>query len=336
MITARGASFQATIMHEGRRFRRSFRTRKEAEVWEAQARLALVSGEEPDLGPQSRTPNDQPRTLEELQEFVARRFWTGSKGEKTAQINSDAVVRILGKDKPIRSITEEDVDRLVFDLERAGNSNGTINRKLAALSKMLTVAQARGWVPRKVRIDRKREAENRIRWLDADEEARLTRYLRHIGKHDYVDLFTFLVDTGLRVGEALRLEWRDVDLDRGLITVWISKGERPRSVPLTGRVKAILRARKGTGVGPWTWTTPTSLRHAWTLARAHMGLVNDEQFVPHALRHTFASRLVQAGVPILTVKELCGHKSIEITLRYAHLAPTNLVDAISRLEASAA
>ena len=54
--------------------------------------------------------------------------------------------------------------------------------------------------------------------------------------------------------------------------------------------------------------------------------------VMHALRHTFCSRLVQRGVPILTVKELAGHKTMDITLRYAHLAPHNLVNAIAALE----
>ena len=63
-----------------------------------------------------------------------------------------------------------------------------------------------------------------------------------------------------------------------------------------------------------------------------MEWANDKEAVPHALRHTFCSRLVQRGVPILTVKELAGHLSLETTLRYAHLAPHNLVDAVNLLE----
>jgi site-specific recombinase XerD len=59
---------------------------------------------------------------------------------------------------------------------------------------------------------------------------------------------------------------------------------------------------------------------------------DDKQAVPHALRHTFVSRLVQRGVPILSVKELAGHKTIDVTLKYAHLAPHNLKSAIDVLE----
>ena len=63
-----------------------------------------------------------------------------------------------------------------------------------------------------------------------------------------------------------------------------------------------------------------------------MSLMDDSHFVPHICRHTFASRLVQRGVGITVVQQLCGHKTLEITLRYAHLAPSNLDEAIKKLE----
>jgi site-specific recombinase XerD len=63
-----------------------------------------------------------------------------------------------------------------------------------------------------------------------------------------------------------------------------------------------------------------------------MGWQDDKQAVMHTFRHTFISRLVQRGVPLVTVKELAGHKTMDMTLRYAHLAPNNYVEAISVLE----
>ena len=66
--------------------------------------------------------------------------------------------------------------------------------------------------------------------------------------------------------------------------------------------------------------------------KSAMDLGDDKFFVPHICRHTFASRLVQRGVGITVVQQLCGHKTLEITLRYAHLAPSNVEDAIQKLE----
>jgi site-specific recombinase XerD len=66
--------------------------------------------------------------------------------------------------------------------------------------------------------------------------------------------------------------------------------------------------------------------------RAEMHLERDEEFVMHALRHTCASRLVNAGIDLYVVKEWLGHSSIQITERYAHLSPSKLVHAVEALE----
>ena len=76
----------------------------------------------------------------------------------------------------------------------------------------------------------------------------------------------------------------------------------------------------------WTFTADQP-RHVWDTAKALMGLALDDQFVPHMLRHTGASRLVQRGVQLQVVKEWWGHTSIATTLRYAHLAPQQLAQA---------
>jgi site-specific recombinase XerD len=77
---------------------------------------------------------------------------------------------------------------------------------------------------------------------------------------------------------------------------------------------------------------PRDLEYHWNKARKAMGLEEDKGFTPHCLRHGCASRLAQAGVPLLTIKELLGHQKIETTLIYAHLAPKNLEDAVRLLE----
>jgi integrase len=76
------------------------------------------------------------------------------------------------------------------------------------------------------------------------------------------------------------------------------------------------------------------MRNVWDRVRVNLGFALDKDFVPYICRHTCASRLVQRGVPITVVKEWMGHKSITMTMRYAHLAPTNLKVAATALEAA--
>ena len=71
---------------------------------------------------------------------------------------------------------------------------------------------------------------------------------------------------------------------------------------------------------------------AWKWVRAKMGFEGDEEFVIHALRHTCASKLVNAGVDLYVVKEWLGHSTIQVTERYAHLNPDKLVHAVTMLE----
>lgn len=328
-IKQRGNSFEVSLMHAGKRLRRSFPTKAEAYHWQAEAQLAILENRHPDMGPMARVPAGQPRTLGELRDFVERRYWAGTRAERTTMINADNVVEILGEDLDIRKLDETSVDTLVFALEKKGNSNGTINRKLAALSKMMRIATERGWIQRKPKVERKRESEHRIICLSRDEEEQMLRFTRHIGKAAHADLWEVLVDTGMRCGEALALRWQDIDLDARTVTTQ-SKGGDTRTIPLTDRAYGVL-SRRTAGQGPWSHMTQSSINHVWNLVRAHMNRHTDEQFVPHALRHTFASRLARSGVPILTIKNLCGHKTIAITMRYAHLAPQNLSDAIQVL-----
>jgi len=162
-----------------------------------------------------------------------------------------------------------------------------------------------------------REGPGRIRWLTEAEEVALLGTLRQTGKYEAHQLTVFLLDTGLRLGEALRLGPGDLAGDK--VHVWETKADKPRTVPLTKR--AMLAA--------WGAISKDSYQH--TLARA-MTLAGIEGASAHTLRHTFASRLVQRGVGIPEVQALLGHKSIQTTMRYAHLSSDNLRDAVGVLE----
>lgn len=173
-----------------------------------------------------------------------------------------------------------------------------------------------------------------IRYLSDAENARLMASLDKSTPW----LKTFVVmalNTGLRRGELWNLEWRDVDLRKKMLVVRgkISPGQEgaksghTRHIPLNETAVAILKQWRG-DIVPMR-TLPVFGRHefkrAWATALKRAKI---ESFRFHDTRHTFASRLVVAGVPLNHVRELMGHSSMEMTLVYAHLAPHNLQNAV--------
>lgn len=325
-VNQRGNGYQASLIVEGQRIRRQFATEAEANAWLMESKAKLLRGEPVDRGNNPLST----RTWSELRRATHSRFWQGSKGEHTAYINSIRAVKHFGPESPVRNLNAEDIDEYILTLEAEGNSNGTINRKLAALSKMLRFALERDWISKLPAMHRKKEYEGRIRFLTRDEELLMVKTLEHLGFERYAKLCVFLIDTGARVGEVLGLEWKDVQNDKA--TFWDTKNGKARTVPLTKRIQEMLAAMFVSGKGPFADINQSSFNKVWNRMKHLIGLGEDSQFVPHALRHTCASRLVQAGVPLLTVKEFLGHKSIQVTLRYAHLLPQNLMDATKKLE----
>lgn len=331
-VIARGKKFQASVTVRGVRYRREFETHDLAKTWEAETRARMMRGESPVLG---QTPGDSaaPQTMQQLFDKTYARYWANARSERTSCLNGQAVVRLLGDTLPPAKVDSARIDALILALEAQGNSGGTVNRKLCALSKMLTFAHERGWIPRKPKIERRREAEHRIRFLTQDEESQLMQAFNHLGNPGMADLVVMLVDTGLRLSEALNSTW--ADLQDGWVRVWVNKGDKPRSIPMTTRVVEMLARRHGldpASKGPFGQWSRFQVTHFWNQSRRLLGFEDDQQFIPHTLRHTFVSRLVQRGVNLKVVQELAGHKSISVTMRYAHLAPGHLVDAVKVLE----
>lgn len=213
------------------------------------------------------------------------------------------------------------LDGVIGRLRAGGNSNATINRKLAALSKLLKKAHRMGRVRSLPEFVRLKERAGRIRFLDYDEEDALFRAIC-ARSEEYHRLAVFLVDTGARLGEAIGLHWNDVD--RGRATFWITKSGRSRTIPLTERAGAALRAAKPARGGPFLHIRQQKFRAVWHEARAECGLGGDADVVPHILRHTCASRLVRGGIDLRRVQMWLGHQTLQMTMRYAHLATRDL------------
>jgi integrase len=173
----------------------------------------------------------------------------------------------------------------------------------------------------------------RTRFLSDDELARL----RGVMQQDAWKSVAFAIETGLRRGEQFSLRWDQVDLGNGVLTLPLPKGGKTRHVPLSEEAKAILRSFDSFLRSAWVFpglkgvTQPMDsrafLRRSFEPGLRKAGIVGA---CWHSLRHTAASRRVMAGVDLVSVKEILGHRDIQTTLRYSHLAPGHLRDAVNR------
>jgi integrase len=220
-------------------------------------------------------------------------------------------------------------------------SPASVNRELATLRRLLYLAKE--WklitgVPKIKLLDGER---NREFVLNHDQE----RNYLDFAPQPLKDAAVLILDTGLRVGEAVNLEWSDVHLEPvgsakyGYIRIRRGKTKNAkRNVSLTARVRDMLQARQSTSNTHWAFPgdtegpfLATSLNHQHTKVRRLLGL--SEDFVIHSLRHTMLTRLGEAGVDAFTIMRIAGHSSITVSQRYVHPSPESLERAFERLEA---
>jgi len=153
-----------------------------------------------------------------------------------------------------------------------------------------------------------------------------------------VPFFKATLYTGSRPGEILRLTWQDVDFERGRLSVWQEKTQEAKTVPMSKALREVLSALpRGIGAAAVFMRpdgealTEDDYKRAFGVARRLAGL--RKELNPYSIRHTFASWLAIKGTPIRTIQELLGHKDLRMTLRYAHLSPAHLAEAVETVEA---
>jgi integrase len=183
-------------------------------------------------------------------------------------------------------------------------------------------------------IERRKENNQRDRYLLPHEENGLRRVISEKCPARLPEL-DIALHTGMRRSEQYNCDWSWIDLDRRVLTVPRSKHGEKRRVYLNDAAVVAFRMLwrfsegKGKVFAHLYRSDATVGARGWfeqALADAEIS-----SFRWHDLRHTFASRLVMAGVDIRTVQELMGHKTIQVTLRYAHLAPQHQLEAVQRL-----
>lgn len=277
---------------------------------------------------------------------------------------------LLGK--RLAEITPQALEQCRQARAKTGLAITTLNRDIAALKSIMAKALEWGAIEENplARFKlAKTDTRGVIRFLLPDEERRLLAALENreariwaaresgnvwrearrkekrehrLGFADHLLPAVLLsLHTGLRQGELLSLDWQSINLPRKLLTVHgeHAKSHQTRHIPLNGTaINTLLQWHQQNGkpvTGPVfasrTGEALTTTRKSWL---ALLGEAEIQDFRWHDLRHSFASKLVMAGVDLNTVRELLGHSDIKMTLRYAHLAPEHKAAAVARLEGS--
>ena len=251
-------------------------------------------------------------------------------------------------------VTPTDVREYRSWLQRRGLKATTINRRLHALRAWMDWAVNTGLIQSnpasEVRL--MREAEPGLRWLDRRERYALQRAAERIlqtARMHYPQrwvvyerdalLVLFLLNTGLRAGEVVRLRVDNLTLTtrKGHVLVQ-GKGRKPRTVPLNAEARKVVRrwlkVRESMSITtPTLWSTGGALTTR-TVQRAVERVAKEvhlERVTPHVLRHTFAKSLVDAGTSLEKVARLLGHKDINVTKRYVQPGENDLAKAVETL-----
>lgn len=330
-VRVNGNRFLADFMYKKVRYRQQFHTVEEATAWEAELNKRLRLG----LPHQELLDSKSGKvTIEEILDKTFKRYWDNSANEST-QITNIRIISDFFGPIPIEDLDTRALDDFVGYLERKGLAASTINGRLATLSKALTYAVERGYIATKPKIERKKVSNQRLRFLSMEEEYDILEALRADGRDDFALFVEWSIDTGLRPIESRNLPLSSLREDPELnhiVDLRKTKNAYPRTIPLTTRAYNSMMELSDEFM-PFARFTESYIRKHWRFVREALN-DHDPEFVFYLTRHTCASRLVQRKVELYVVKEWMGHRSYEMTMRYAKLSPNNFLDAKKALEQS--
>ena len=290
------------------------------------------------------------RTFDEMmKEYFSKIFDKAS----TLERKHDALPHLKDffSGKTLDKITSDAVDNYKLKRLKKGAADSTILNEVRLLSHAFNTVK---WSRSNPVTDAKRirlEAEQVDRWLTDAEELKLLPKTKGKLNGELADIVILDLNTGLSQEEILKLQWTQIDLFRKTLTTSREKTRRRRSkkratngsdssnkrtIPLNQTACDLLKKRAGDGMSGYVFCNRNGdmikadkLKKAFRKAVKESGI---DHFRFHDLRHTFATRLVQAGIDLYQVSKLLGHKDISTTQRYAHHYSESLRDGVRTLD----
>jgi integrase len=341
-IRKRGKTWSVDIyLPNGKRYRKTVGTREQAEEVEEKIAAEIVNGKW--------SLREKDITFGEL----LPEYFEYSEASKAETTHSNDKYRIeahlllyFGK-SALKDITPKMIDRYKAKRIRDRSpdnkvSNNTVNHELVCLSHIFKMAVRWGYAEKNpvLSVEKLKVARRPPRYLSLDEIERLLYACR--GTHIYPIVMTAL-HTGMRKSELFNLQWPDIDFAQRKITIqskkdWHTKNYKPRTVFITPSLYEMLEHHKiRFGDNDYVFTyngsrIKYSIDDALSTAVEKARLKSDDRSVTlHTLRHTYASQLAIAGVPLRDIQELMGHQSSQTTLQYAHLSEEHMGKQVLKL-----
>ncbi len=268
-----------------------------------------------------------------LQE-IANDFLEYSRNNKRSYDRDLGIVSTLISffgDRKLEEITPISIEQFKGKRLDDGRKPGTVNRELAALKCMFNwaIKNEKTSVNPMKKVRMMQENNTRLRYLSREESQKL---LEHCTEQIRPIVITALL-TGMRRGEILGLKWEDVNPGQGIIALKHTKSGKTRYIPISSELMKVLDRCRSTSDGEHVFCNSDRLPYKYidSLFQNIVKRSGIKDFHFHDLRHTAASYLVMAGVDLVTVKEILGHATLDMTLRYSHLSPVHKKDAVEKL-----
>jgi integrase len=328
-VYRRGDTWWVRFRIGGQHIRRSAKTSKKVD---AQAYLHRLLEE---YAKKARGDEERPRHL--LTEAMDRFFEEATLKPRTLEsyrFNSKVCARILGH-LHLGEVNRWTLSDFVSTRKRLGVTDATIQRDLAFLSSVFTMANRWGWVDTNpvTSFNKKtlKESRPRTRFITREEFARL----HDAASDDLKPILVLTVETGLRKEELLGLTIASIDLRRRELHLEETKTSNPRRVPLSplalGTIRELLERSRPRS--PYLFCK-TDGAHIGNPKKAFIGAcrragIQDFRF--HDLRHTFASWWVQGGGDLYRLSRILGHTTLQMSARYGHLRTDDLHDELERV-----
>jgi integrase len=313
------------------------RERKYDGKWTADdARAALVARQEELAAAPAPAPTE--RTLQQLaEEYLTYKEQRGKRSLKEdRRILATRLLPAFTSDLPVRQLSASAIAQ--YERKRAGEVSAfTVSNELTVLRHMLRLGRRWGYLEHVPEVDMPKKPGGRLRYLELEEITRLVTACRE-SRNPYLAAIVILaVNTGMRKGEILGLEWERINVSTSTINLYQTKSGKPRGVPMNRAVYDALMAlepmparRRGLLFTKRDHRAWGQIRTAFTLALERAKIPVGFRF--HDLRHTCASHMVMRGASLKDVQEILGHADYKMTQRYAHLSPAHLLAAVERLD----
>ena len=240
------------------------------------------------------------------------------KSAKKTKCTIECLKRYFGN-KPLARITTADIQEF-YNKRMAETTPSTANRHLtvlhAIINKMLRLKLYRGENPC-IGVAKHKDNPARTNYLTKEQIRDVLTYISERSQN----MVAFAIGTGMRLGEILRLDWKDIDLTNNIIHIYISKSGYQREVPIMPSLKELLLKMEPKPYGKVFNISVKQVTADFKQALEQAG-ITDICF--HSCRHTFASHFMMSGGSITDLQRILGHSDLKLTQRYAHLSPTYL------------